>query len=180
MSKWDDTVFELMKKLVIASAENIGVLMAAMGVWAAGISARNNAAKVLKGLVDLKRLEFINGAYRVHGCKSEWADHSKSLTESLVRIMVAFPDCLVNRELTVSPIATRPDSLVFLRRNGMGYCFGLEQMNNETEESFRTKSSKWARWPDTLPFLSQLFGYKVPSFHLVRSSELDRFLEELK
>lgn len=178
MGKWYDMVMKDAEELVIVWPEHIGTLMASREIFAEGISARNNSAKVLKGLSDLRKLEYVNGAYRIPGCKSEGGDHAKSLTESLVKIKVKFPNALINREKTI-PVGLRPDAMVLARLENRGLCFVLEQTNNETKEQFQRKVNIWNGWPDALPFLSNLFGYKIPGFTIIRSDSLDKFLEGL-
>ena len=39
--------------------------------------------------------------------------------------------------------------------------------------------AKLQAWTGVLPFLSSTFGVKIPSYTVVRSTELDRFLESL-
>lgn len=57
----DEKIMELMNQLVIADKHIIGDLMAHKGIWTAGTSSINNSYKALKYLVDLKKLEEIDG-----------------------------------------------------------------------------------------------------------------------
>ena len=57
----EEMVMEFMNQLVIADKHIISDLMAHKGIWTAGTSSINNSYKALKYLVDLKKLEEIDG-----------------------------------------------------------------------------------------------------------------------
>ena len=76
----EDMIYGIMESLVIADKHIVGSIMAAKGIWTEGTSASNNADKVLKVLCDYNRLEKVDGYYRLIGCKSTFAEHSKLLT----------------------------------------------------------------------------------------------------
>lgn len=173
-----ELVEKLMRLLVIAGAEEVGMLLSAMGLYAAGVSARNNAAKILKWLVDLRRLETGPGYYRVPGCKSEYGEHARLLTLAILKILIKYPNSLINREITISEVGLRPDALVLLVNDKLACAFVLEVLNNEREAYFQEKVRKWNEWPGALPFLSQTFGCDVPHFSILRSDQLDNFLKE--
>lgn len=168
----------IMRILVIASAEEVGARLAAMGLYSAGVSARNNAAKILKGLVDLNRLESGPGYYRIPGCKSEYGEHARLLTQSLVKILNRYPNSMINREITIPEVSLRPDALVLLVEDNQAFALVLEVLNNERESYFEGKVRKWNEWAGALEFLSKTFGCQVPHYSIVRSDKLDKFLEE--
>lgn len=168
----------LMRVLIITGAEEFGMLLAAMGLYAAGASARNNGAKILRALADLGKLEAGPGYYRIPGCKSEYGDHAKLLTQALVKILIKYPNSLINRELTITEAGLRPDALVLLVKDKLACAFVLEVMNNERESYFQEKVRKWNAWAGACDFLSKTLGCQVPHFCIVRDSQLDKFLEE--
>jgi hypothetical protein len=81
-------VMSLMEALVIAKDKHIGEIMAARGHWTAGQSARVNAAKVLKKLSELGRIQRCDGFWRTNECRGEFKKHGELLTQALVELFV--------------------------------------------------------------------------------------------
>lgn len=181
MGKWSGVIEEIMAQLVIASPEDVGCIMSARGAWAAGISATNNSGREMREQADLGRLVKGRGFYRLPSCRSEYRGHAKSLTKSLVKVLIAFPGrSFVLREISVSAIGLRADAIVFLVKENAGFVFILEEINSEREESYQRKRELWMNWPGALEYLSGLFGYCVRSFVVIRSDELAGLLEAAK
>jgi hypothetical protein len=183
----EDEVMALMESLVIATDKEVGEIMASRGHWGEGQSARVQASKSLKNLIDLSKLERRNGVYRLPGCKSEYKEHAQLLTKSLAQILKLNP-AVVHRELTIPEVGLRPDAICFAIKNQHGLCFVLEVMNNETPEYLKRKINVWNHWKNSKDFLGNLFGYCVPNFLIAVSGgevidgtvDFKQVLEELR
>lgn len=172
----EETVMELMQMLKVADKQAISSIMTARKVWSAGTSSLNNSYRALKNLADLGKLEQGNGWFRIPGCKSQYEQHAKALTKSLTKILILNRLSLIFREVTITEVGLRPDAIVLLINNNQGLCFVYEEVINETEAYYQRKVDTWEHWSGALPYLSQLTGYRIHDFQLVR--QLDNFLKE--
>lgn len=156
-------VLHIFKSLHIASDKVIGDILVTRGLvsWSAGTSARNNTRKLLKTL----DLEEGNGYFRIPGCKSEYCDHAKALTEYLAEIL-KITDAEIFREHTL-PINLKPDALVLAQKDGKKSCFILEVALNETPEYLEMKYNAWLQWKEAKTYLSDLFKVKIPHIGFV-------------
>lgn len=167
----EDTVYEVMQKLVIADTKLIAEIMSAKGIWTAGTSAYQNSYKALTTLTALNKLVKGSDYWKLPECKSEYQDHAKLLTQSLAEILKLNIPSIIFREITIPAIGLRPDSLILLKEGGEGLCFVLECVHNETEQYLASKISAWRHWDNTLPHLSQLFKFKIPHFLIATTGE---------
>jgi hypothetical protein len=159
--------------------------MAAKGIWTEGTSASNNADKYLK---NDSRLEKVDGYYRLIGCKSTFAEHSKLLTIHLADILKLNLSTKIFREKTFSSIGLRPDSVILLEKNNRHLCFILEVCNNEFPEFLQQKVNAWRQWENSLRVLSELFGTKIHVFDIVVAGdisaegtfEFNQYLKDIK
>lgn len=161
----EETIFNLMQAVQVASKHDVGRYMAAKGYWKEGVSAVNNSYKALNDLTDLGKLERGDGFYRLPGLSTQYHHHARLLTNLLIDCLIEF-DALVFREHSIPQIGLRPDAIILLRKEGKGRCLILEASNHETPEYFRNKVNVWRQWPDATQFLSNLFGYAIPSFEV--------------
>lgn len=151
-------------------------------------SARVQAQKALNNLVSLGKLERGKGYYRLPGCKSEYKEHAKLLSEALTEVLIAYPDSIIHRELVIPEISLRPDAAILLRKEGKGRCFFIEVVNNETELYLNQKITALRTWKNSLTFLSRLFKYCIPHFDIIITGDsavggtlqFKSFLEEVK
>lgn len=148
-------------------------------MWKEGASRRNNIHKCLMNLSATGKITRRDGFFCLPHLRGNYDTHARSLTRSLVAILSKFPDSLVRREPVLVEAGLKPDALVLIRRENLGLCVWLEQTNTERESYFNGKMAKLQAWTGALTFLSATFGFKVPTFTVVRSMELDRFLESL-
>jgi hypothetical protein len=162
----EDTVLLIMQQLRIASDKDVGEVMAHRGIWTTGKSPRNQSNRAMKELTDLGKLERGNGFYRIPGCKSEYADHARLLTASLVKILTLPHHAIIHREYTF-PNGLRSDAVVLLKKENKGICFILEVCHTETHEYLEGKKNEWLRSVTAKDELSNLFGYRVRSFGFV-------------
>lgn len=168
---------QVMSKLVIASAKEVGMVMAAMGIWTAGVSAVNNASKSLKNLHSLGQLEAGKGFYRWPGCRSEWGGHAQTLSNELARILCKYPQSVVRREILVPHLSRRADALIGLRRGNEMAVIVYECTVSENRTSYENKKNEWlSSRKQSQPFLSEQFGVDVPDYSILGSHDLDEFL----
>lgn len=159
-------VYELMQQLVIVNDIIVGEVMAAKGYWAAGQSARVQAAKALKNLSEEGRLERRDGFYRVPGCKSEWGEHAQFLTKILAEILKKHT-AEIFRETMVYDVGLRADAICMITKDNLGMVLVIEAMNHESTESIKNKETIWNTWPEATGYLSKLFGYRIPHFEFL-------------
>lgn len=176
-------VSNIVSALKITDALTVGEILQAKGIYSNPQSARVNAQKKLNDLVALGKLERCDGYYRTLDCKSEYKEHSRLITKALAEILKLTTDNLqviIYRELTIVNVGLRPDAICLITKDNQGYCFILEVCNNETEEYLQQKINTWNNWEDSLKFLSQLFGYKIPHFEILPVTALGGFISFLK
>jgi len=181
----EELIYGLMESLVIADKHIIGDIMASKRIWTAGTSASNNADKVLK---NDHRLEKIASYYRLIGCHSTYAEHSKLLTQYLADILKLNFTTKIFREKTLNEIGLRPDALVLLIKDNQKLCFILEVCNNEFPEFLQQKVNAWRQCENSLRVLSELFGTKIHVFDIVVAGdisaegtfEFNQFLKDIK
>lgn len=175
----ESTVFEIMEALVIADKHVVGDVMAHKGLWTKGVSAVNNSYKALNCLVDVGKLVKGDGYFKLPHSKSEYAEHARLLTEALAQILKANSTCKIFREHTIAEKGLRPDAIVVLKKENQGLCLVLEVCHTETESYLQQKINTWRYWQDAKTYLSQLTGYKIPHFDVIRSAQLVNYLKEV-
>lgn len=184
----EETIYEMMQRLVIADKHIVGDIMAKKEIWTTGTSTINNSYKGLNLLVDSGKLIKGDGFYKLPDCKSEYKEHSRLLTKAIAEILKLNYSAEVFREHSIEEKGLRPDAIIFLTRNSKGVCFFLEVCNNETPEYLQAKINTIKHWPEAKEYLSNLFKTKIKEFDIVVSGNLlsddaigfDTFLEEVK
>ncbi|MCL5423380.1 MAG: hypothetical protein M1461_13070 [Nitrospirae bacterium] len=175
------SVSEVVSVLKITDAVTVGEILLARKIYSNLQSARVNAQKKLNDLVALRQLERGDGYYRVPGCQSEYHDHARLLSKCIAEILKVHTTVpAIHREHTIPEIGLRPDAIVLLTKDNLGYCFILEVLINETDEYLRQKYNAWHLWENSLAYLSKLFGYHIPSFDIVPVTDLVGFITFLK
>ena len=116
--------------------------MAGWGHWKPGQSARVQAAKALKNLTDLGKMEK-GDAYRLPGIKSTWTPHNRSLSKAISEILTNYPHSIVFREHSISEVGLRPDALIMVDDGDEVAVIVLEIMHEETEAYFTQKMNTW-------------------------------------
>lgn len=176
----EETIYRLMKQLVIASKREIGDIMACKGVWTVGTSTVNNSYKALCALADIGKVVKSNGYFKLPSCKSEYAEHAQLLTKSLAELF-KLPEInpVIFREHT-TPVGLRSDAICLITKDNQGLCLILEVMINEPERYLKMKQNTWENWPEATQHLSQLFNYKIPHFEIVPITVLDGFISFLQ
>ncbi len=184
----EETIYNIMLRLVIACKHIVGDIAASWGIWSQGPSTTNNSYKGLNYLVDSGKLVKGNGFYKLPDCKSEYKEHSQLLTKAIAEILKIERHAQIFREHSIEEKGLRPDAIVFLTRNNKGLCFFLEICNNETPEYLQSKINTLKHWPEATDYLSSLFKTKIKEFDIVVAGDLtsddaiefDTFLQEVK
>jgi hypothetical protein len=175
----EEEVMLIIQQLTILDDKTVGDIMASRGVWTAGQSARTNSGKALKNLAELRKVERCDGFYRLPGCKSEYAEHARLLTQILAELIKSY-QAVIKREHTIPDKGLRPDAICLITHDNFGLCLIIEAMHNETEEYFQKKAHIWESWEDSLGYLSHLFGYKIPHFDIVAVKSPHEIITHIK
>jgi hypothetical protein len=160
--------------LQVFTALDVGQIYFSQGKYKDLHSARIQAQKHLNKEVALGNLEKRQDFYCVPGYRGEHKQHSRLLTQSLVKILTKH-EAVIFREHSVPTIGLRPDALVLITKENQGLCFILEVIHNETAEYFKQKLTAWQNWPEATSYLTQLFGYEIPSFAIVTTGQQPLF-----
>lgn len=176
MKEKEGKVFRVMQVVGIATKHHVADYLAYEGDYSKGVSSVNNSKKLLDNLVDLERLEKINGIYRIKGNKSEGGEHALSLTSTLIQFLKLPYETTIIREKKI-PINLIPDALIFMKNGDVGAMIILECVRNETEMYLKGKRNCWKNWSEAKAFLSQTFGYRIKSFEFVVQREGDKSWE---
>ncbi len=176
----EETIYQLMRKLIIADKQTVADIMASKGHWTPGTSAINNSYKALCNLSDLGKVTKGDGYFRLPDCKSEYKEHSQLITKALAEVLKLELQSTIFRELTVPDVGLRSDAICLITKDNHGFCFILEVCNNETPEYFQSKVNVWNNWQGDTAFLSNLFNYKIPHYEIIPVTDLVGFISYLK
>jgi hypothetical protein len=163
----EQEVMKVMETLRIADKHTVGQIMSVRVGWKTKVSAPNQAYKALGGLADLGKIEKHQGYFRLPGCRSEYGEHARLVTQAIAVLLIKYPDSIIHREHTIPEVGLRPDALVLIKNQNMGICIVLEVLVNETEEYYRSKENTWRSWEGATEYLSKLFGYRIPHFLII-------------
>lgn len=172
---YENEVLSYMERLKVADKHAIGGILAARGYYKRGVSAVNNAKKILDHLADTKKIERCASFYRVDS-KSDYKDHAKKLTEVLAELMKVCRTVFIHREHTISEIGLRPDAIILLVSGRRATCILLEVCLTETESYLEMKRRAFDQWGGNLDYLSKLFSCKVPMYRYLTDEELKEAL----
>lgn len=95
-----------------------------------------------------------------------YTEHDELITDAIVQLMMRW-DVSVVREKRIPDIALQPDAICYVTSNRHACILIVEAINTETQAYFQQKKTVWERWSGALEYLSNLFGVKVPFYHLV-------------
>jgi hypothetical protein len=175
----EEEIRQFMATLKIADKHTIGKIMSTKGHWSAGTSASNNAYKVLCALAALGQIERYQGYFRTKGCKSEYGEHARLITQAITEILINYPDSIIHREHTIPEVGLRPDALVLIKKENQGLCIVLEALVNETETYLQSKLNTWQSWSGATEYLSGLFGFRIPHFTIIPIREGESLCDKL-
>jgi hypothetical protein len=155
--------------------------------WKEGLSARNQAHKILDKLALTNQIQKGKGFFAVRDYKGDYREHDRLLTKLSAQLLLLKLPITIHREVSFFPIAIRSDLVILLGRNGKATCAVIEVANNETPEYLNQKIVAWKNWKEAPQALSKLFNAPIPYFSLVVEGishplavDFKKFLEELK
>ncbi len=93
-------------------------------------------------------------------------NHDEMLTKAFVELWKHW-DVDIRREMLVEQVGLRPDGICLVKNGDKKSCLIIEAVNFENEIYFNQKKSTWEGWAGAKEFLSELFGVKIPYFHLI-------------
>ncbi|MBI5849301.1 MAG: hypothetical protein HZB31_15365 [Nitrospirae bacterium] len=160
-------VLTVVQSLKVTDALCGGEILHAHGLYATVQSGRVNFQKQANKLSDLGTIERKDGFYRTLDCRSEFGEHARLLTRALTNLLkLPKVHSHIHREISISEIGLRPDAICLITKDNQGLCLILEVCNNETEQYLQQKVNTWKHWDRSLEFLSDLFHFKIPQFHI--------------
>jgi len=83
----ENTILEIMQKIVIADLQTVAGIMEAKGIWKAGDSTYQNVHKCLIHLVKEGQLVKGKNYYKIPSCKSEYQEHAQLLSAAIAEIL---------------------------------------------------------------------------------------------
>lgn len=155
--------------------------------WKEGLSARNQAHKILDELALTNHIKKGKGFYAVKEYQGEYKEHDRKVTECITQlILLGYPLTLFH-EVSL-PLGLRADLIGIMGRNGKGLVFWLEVCVKEDDSYFAQKETAIRNnRPAITEALTQLFGVKIPDFMFVVCGKqhsnvisFDKFMEEVK
>lgn len=134
--------------------------------WKEGLSARNQAHKVLDELALTGQIKKGKSFYSVNGYQGEYQEHDKLVTQIISQLILLNRPLTVHREVSF-PIGIRSDIVILIKKNGKAANAVIEVCNNESDSYFAQKVVTWKNWQQANEHLSQLFNTPIPSFSVV-------------
>jgi hypothetical protein len=154
--------------------------------WKEGLSARNQAHKVLDQLALTKRIKKGKSFYAVKEYQGEYRDHDRLGSQVIARLISTKLPITVLREVSC-PIGLRFDIVTLIRKAGKGICAIIEVANSETPAYINQKITALRNWKDAPQFLTKIFNTRVPHFSIVlygishpEAMDFETFLKEVQ
>jgi len=154
--------------------------------WKEGLSARNQAHKILDELALTNKIIKGKGFYAVNEYRGEFKEHDKLVTNSMAELILLKLPITVYREVS-APIGIRSDIITLIKKDGEALCAVIEVANNETPEYLNQKVVAWKNWKEANIHLSNLFGINIPCFSIVThginhpdTMSFESFIEEVQ
>lgn len=150
--------------------------------WKEGLSARNQAHKILDELALTNQISKGKGFYAVKGYQGEYKEHDRVITECISKLILLKHPITIYRETALSG-GIRPDILGIIGKDGKVIVFVLECCLNETDSYLEQKATFWRHHNP----LQDVFGIPIPHFSLVvhgkqhaEMMDFNSFLEVIK
>jgi hypothetical protein len=154
--------------------------------WKEGLSARNQAHKILEELVVTNQIVRGNKFYALRGYQGDYREHGRIVTKIISQLILLRLPITVHREVPF-PIGLRADIVTLIGKRGKGLCAVIEVANNETPAYLDQKITAWRNWKDASRYLSEVFNTYIPHFSLVlcgishpEAIDFEAFLEEVR
>ena len=150
--------------------------------WKEGLSARNQAHKILDELALTHQIQKGKGFYAVKGYQGEYKEHDRAISECISKLILLKHPIAIYRE-TVLSNAIRPDVMGLIGKDGKGLAFVLECCLSEADSYLEQKAVFWKHHNP----LEEVFKTPIPHFTLVVHGkthpdmmDFESFLEEAK
>lgn len=154
--------------------------------WKEGLSARNQAHKILDQMEVTKKIKKGKGFYAVNGYQGQYLEHDRLVTRVMARIILTKLPVTIYREVSF-PIGLRSDLVMLIGKAGKGTCSIIEVANNESPAYISQKITAWRNWKEATRHLSEIFNAPIPHFSIVlygishpEASDFETFLEEVQ
>jgi len=154
--------------------------------WKEGLSARNQAHKILDILAETGQIKKGKGFYATNDYDGGYLEHDRLVTQCITQLVLLKLPLTVYREVSFS-IGLRSDVVGLLGKNGKAICFVLEVSNRETDAYMAQKVVGWRNFQGANEALGQLFNAPIPHFTLVvygkthpELMDFETFIKEVK
>ena len=154
--------------------------------WKEGLSARNQAHKVLDQLALINRIQKGKSFYAVKDYQGEYKEHDRLVTQIIARLISVRLPITVLREVSFH-IGLRSDIVTLIGKAAKGACAIIEVANNETPVYINQKITAWRNWRGAEENLSKLFNARITYFSIVlygishpEATDFETFLEEVQ
>jgi len=134
--------------------------------WKEGLSARNQAHKILDELALTGRIIKGKGFYAVKEYQGHFKEHDRLLSKLITQLLCLKLPMTIHREVSF-PIGIRSDLVALIGKNGKAICAVIEVANHETAPFFEHKMVAWKNWTEASQALSDLFKTPIPHFSIV-------------
>jgi len=134
--------------------------------WKEGLSARNQAHKILDELALTGQIIKGKGFYAVKEYQGHFKEHDRLLSKLISQLLSLKLSITIHREVSF-PIGIRSDLVALIGKNGKAICAVIEVANHETAPFFEHKMVAWNNWTEASQALSDLFKTPIPHFSIV-------------
>jgi hypothetical protein len=134
--------------------------------WKEGLSARNQAHKILDELALTGQIIKGKGFYAVKEYQGHFKEHDRLLSKLISQLLCLKLSITIHREVSF-PIGIRSDLVALIGKNGKAICAVIEVANHETAPFFEQKITAWKNWTEAPQALSDLFKTPIPHFSIV-------------
>lgn len=128
-------------------------------------SAKAILSRHIKPMVEMGELKKTGAVYHLPHLKGT-GEHAMKTTDVAVELLRHWSDVTLFRERRIHEVSMQPDLMAHIKDGERSCILIVETMINETENYFQSKRSTWEGWAGATEFLTELFGVKVPYFHL--------------
>jgi len=150
--------------------------------WKEGLSARNQAHKVLDELTLTNQIKKGKGFYSVKDYQGEYKEHDRVIADCIAKLILLKYPISIYRESSLSN-GLRPDVIGLIGKDGKALCFILEICISESDSYLEQKATFWRHHNP----LQEVFGIPIPQFTLVvcgkqhpEMMDFENFIEEVQ
>lgn len=134
--------------------------------WKEGLSARNQAHKILDELALTDQIIKGKRFYAVKGYQGQFKEHDRKLTEIIARLITLKLPISIHREVSF-PVGLRSDMVCLIGKSNRAICAVIEVANHEIPEYMNQKIAAWKNWTEAPQALSDLLKTPIPHFSII-------------